>query len=248
MPTLSIALGENDDRLGLELLCVQHHLAGVMLFPSDGKKRRIFLQSAAANWFLSFLMAGYLDDRLLSAELLRRVLLVEPRRDQLLADVAQAHTPAKVALNVALHHGEIAGHIILVSFSTYFRHRRSVGRTEAYRILTKWLGQRNSMIGVHERSLQRIWAKYQNVAHLWAAFVLLDRRFPTNHQELRNLLAVSEAVRHWGEQFCPAHSREPLLDGRTTWKTPRGLPLAHEVPITVPDLNKLVPAGSATDR
>ena len=65
-----------------------------------------------------------------------------------------------------MHGGLIAAHVILIPLVMHFQHSKSVGRTAAYRVLTEWLGARNQMVGVNERSLQRIWDKYQSVSPL----------------------------------------------------------------------------------
>ena len=124
-----------------------------------------------------------------------------------------------------MHGGLIAAHVILIPLVMHFQHSKSVGRTAAYRVLTEWLGARNQMVGVNERSLQRIWDKYQSVAHLWAAFVLSDEKLSTTADELVVFLSLAEGIRCWGEQYRPAHSGEPLLDGRVTWTVPADFPL-----------------------
>ena len=140
-------------------------------------------------------------DEPLPASLVTWALRAAPSFSEHCADAlrARAHSPAKVASGASMHGGLIAAHVILIPLVMHFQHSKSVGRTAAYRVLTEWLGARNQMVGVNERSLQRIWDKYQSVAHLWAAFVLSDEKLSTTADELVVFLSLAEGIRCWGE-------------------------------------------------
>ena len=193
MPLLEIATSQNDgsgDGIAFALL----HLKSVMLFPSDDAKREAFMVSAVANSFLNVLkdgdQSGDDGDALLPRGLVTWALNQAPNFSALFDEAvnASARTPAKHRDNGAIHGGLIAAHLILIPLVMHFRYSTSVGREAAYRVITKWLSAKNRLIGANERNLQRIWKRYQSVAHLWGAFVLSNEELPSSTDELLGFL------------------------------------------------------------
>lgn len=213
-----------------------------MLFPSDEAKRQAFLEAAVADSFFSSLRADDCDDAPLPASLVRWALKVAPDFPDHFADGVRpsAHVPAKASGEGSMHGGYIAAYLILIPLVMHFRHQRSIGLIAARRVLTGWLRDKNQLAGASDRSLQHTWAEYQSVAHLWAAFILFGERLPATADELVDFLSLAELIRCWGAQYCPAHSRKPLLDEQITWTMPPGFPLRSGVGydlgrVTMPD-------------
>jgi hypothetical protein len=225
MPLLEIAASQSDgsgDGIAFALL----YLEAVMLFPSDDAKRVAFMASAVADSFLNVLkdgdQSGDDGDERLPRGLVTWALNQAPNFSALFDEAvnASARTPAKHRDHGAIHGGLIAAHLILIPLVMHFRYSNSIGRGAAYRVITKWLSAKNRLIGANERNLQRIWKRYQSVAHLWGAFVLSNEKLPSSADELLGFLSLSELIRSWAEQYYPKHSRSPLLDGLITWRVP----------------------------
>ena len=241
MPVLEIAASQSDgsgDGIAFALL----YLESVMLFPYDDAKRKAFMASAVADSLLNVLkdddQSG--DDGNAPLRLMTWALNQAPNFSVLFDEAvnASAWTPAKDLDNDAIHGGLIAAHLILIPLVMHFRYSTSVGRKAAYRVITKWLGAKNRMIGANERNLQHIWERYQSVAHLWCAFVLSDQKFPSSSDELIGFLSLSELIRDWAEQYRPKHSASALLDELITWKVPPDFELIGRYDldgVTMPD-------------
>ena len=227
MPCLKIAATETNDDGRDDTPFALLYIEAVMLFPSNDAKRQAFLESAIADLFLDVLKNDDCGDDSLPGGLVSWALNVAPSFSELYGKALQpsAHTPAKAGDGGSIHGGVIAAYLILIPLVMHFRYSKSVGRVAAYRVLTEWLGVRNRLVGANKRSLKGIWDRYQSVSHLWAAFVLSNKKLPVSADALLDFLSLAELTRHWAEQYCPKHSREPLLDGRITWTVPATFPL-----------------------
>jgi hypothetical protein len=90
----------------------------------------------------------------------------------------------------------------------------------------------------HERKIREAFYNYRCVAHLWAAWMLLEtsRVFEVAGSiDLGLLLAVAEDMRRFGESFMMPRRREPILTPSEIWKVPNDMNLP-EIRIHLPPL------------
>jgi len=79
-------------------------------------------------------------------------------------------------------------------------------------------------------TIEKIWAVYQPVAHLWGAWkfmVSANYPFPCRLADLPDFLAKAEALRLDGEACHLRQSKKPLLNPQTTWVLPDRLRIPH---------------------
>jgi hypothetical protein len=120
--------------------------------------------------------------------------------------------------NMLVPGGHIAALVLLISL---YGERCGAKKTidQAKNEVIRWLslpGRR--FIGKDTTTLQKHWKAYQDVAHLWAAYVLNDCELPRKLPDVIRFLHVAQSMADWVEKFKAAHSRWPLLDDRSTWR------------------------------
>jgi hypothetical protein len=257
VPSLAIAATESADGRD-DTPIASLYVKSVMFFPADAAKRQAFLHGAIAESFLDAVKNDGSGDG--PYHLVSWALTAAPSFPQAIDDaVRPSACSTKRDANLSLHGGMIAGYILLIPLAMQFLHSRSVGLGASYRVLIGWLGNENRLLGAKRKeSLAKTWRRYQSVAHLWAAFILLDEKKRTPRPafgELREFLSLSECIRRWAEQYRPQRARKPLLDRRTTWKVPARFPIIDVSPdtlkraiatsVTIPD--KWVRAATGCD-
>lgn len=210
MPDLALSLVDSDqDNTFLAI----NYLVGVMSAPNDEAKQRALEAAIFGRCAREVAGDPEFGDVQWPGEIVRQMLKA-PEYDGVIADrflKPGARSPAKTETGRFLFAGMIVGYAVLIPILLRFRHGIVVGRTAAFRILEQWLGDENRLVGARIRNLQNIWKSYQSAAHLWAAFILLDERFPADFEEFIGFLCVSEAIRDFAERHNDPHSRDMLL-------------------------------------
>jgi hypothetical protein len=116
------------------------------------------------------------------------------------------------------HGGVLAGLTLLVPLVIWRKDpSKRPGRGAAYKVLAPF--------GPSKRTLQANWMKYRSVAHLWAAYELLDG-FPTNACDGVKFVALALQIRDEAGAYVPFREREALLplDVSIDFDAPRDSP------------------------
>jgi hypothetical protein len=90
----------------------------------------------------------------------------------------------------------------------------------------------------HERKIREAFYNYRSVAHLWAAWVLLEIEGMLEVDgsiEMDPLLAVAEDMCQFGESFMMPRRREPILTPSEIWKVPNDMNLP-DIQLRMPPL------------
>jgi hypothetical protein len=132
-----------------------------------------------------------------------------------------------------------AGRILVTVRSTEVRYPElRGGSVKKAAFLLEHSDGRNGLIIRNERDIRRAWAKFKDIAHLAAAFVLTDISRQNKDSELEELLVfltIAREFERFGESFYPHAQKKPLLDPGKMWSVPKYLPLPDPtVPVAPP--------------
>ncbi len=143
----------------------------LMLYPADQERRHGVVEAVWADMMVRRCMRHNVSPSPETASRMRQAPAIK--------DVAAHIETMKVRdsngrSDPGLHHGNIAGAVVLVPLQKYLSDGQLVGSGVAIQMLHLALSSR-ALRGASERWLKEIWAKsgFRSVAHLWAAAALL---------------------------------------------------------------------------
>ena len=105
---------------------------------------------------------------------------------------------------------------------------------------------RRDALPANKRGLQRSWADFQSVSHLWAAMWLFGEKMDSLEQAAEAIstvdtfpgfLATAESMRDFGEACPLPNTKNLLLSAETMWQIPKDLPLP-QVKLSLPPLSR----------
>lgn len=236
IPTLDIL--NTDGNLDEYAIFTVH---AVMLYPENVIVREEFLETLHVQVASQLLYEEAKENGLPESVPLHEHtnIWIQKQAGPLLDNTAENAWAASVAGDVLLWYVQIHTHCPPASIN------------KAMEIAEQYLSNATDSFGEHgPRSLREIktaWASYKSVAHLWAAFRVIQFRagntaardilahFLLMYDSLPSFLAMAAWFRQAGTTLRSQGQRTPILDPHKTWCTPPQLPLPP-VNVTPPPL------------
>ncbi len=119
--------------------------------------------------------------------------------------------------------GHVAG-LILLSYAFMAETDQEEPSMRKAKHITSWILKKHSTgssIGKTLPSLDKFWSEFRSVAHLWAAFLVLQEQGSVLLSEnVNEFLGIAEWFREFGEGCFPSRVKnsEALLDPEQTWR------------------------------